>query len=277
MRLVRSCAASLLLAVLWAPLEAQSLTAEKIMKRVAANQDKAEKQRAEYIYQQRIRIATRRPNGKLLRQETTIYSVVPTSSGIEKQTKSLDGRYWRKGEYIDYHGEPRPNSDSIDGDLVKDMRDDFANEKSKDGLGRDLFPLTSDQGKGYWFKLLGEQTAAGRQAYRIGFGPRDHNEITWAGEALIDKQEFQPINVFTKLSRRIPFVVRTMLGTDLPGLGFNVQYRRFDDGVWFPVSFGTEFRLRAVFFINRQITISLENSGFQHAQVDSSIQYRQPK
>src|ERR1700731_3036662 len=55
----------------------------------------------------------------------------------------------------------------------------------------------------------------------------------------------------------IPVFVRTLLGTDLPGLGFNVEYRRFDDGVWFPVSFGTEFRLRAVFFINRDITVSL--------------------
>lgn len=247
------------------------------MERVAVNQDKAEQQRADYIYQQRIRVATRRPNGKLLRQETTVYSVTPTTSGTEKQVKSLDGRYWRKGEYIDYEGEPRPESDSIDGDLVEDMRDDCANEHSKDGLGRDLFPLTSDQQKNYWFKLLGERTAAGRQAYRIGFGPRDHDEITWAGEALIDKEEFQPITVFTKLSRRIPFLVRTMLGTDLPGLGFNVEYRRFDDGVWFPVSFGTEFRLRAVFFINREITISLENSGFRRAQVDSSIQYKRPE
>jgi hypothetical protein len=277
MQLARSCLASVLLAVLWAPLQAQSLTAEQIMERVAANQDKAEKQRADYIYQQRIRVATRRPNGKLLRQETTVYSVAPTSSGTEKQVKSLGGRYWHKGEYIDYQGEPRPEPDSIDGDLVEDMRDDCANEKSKDGLGRDLFPLTSDQQKNYWFKLLGERTAAGRQAYRIGFGPRDRDEITWAGEALIDKQELQPITVFTKLSRRIPFVVRTVLGTDLPGLGFNVEYRRFDDGVWFPVSFGTEFRLRAVFFINREITISLENSEFRRANVDSSIQYKRPE
>lgn len=68
-----------------------------------------------------------------------------------------------------------------------------------------------------------------------------------------------------------------MLGTDLPWLGFNVEYRRFGDDVWFPVSFGTEFRLRAVFFINREITISLENSGFHRANVDSSIQYKRPE
>jgi hypothetical protein len=68
-----------------------------------------------------------------------------------------------------------------------------------------------------------------------------------------------------------------MLGTDVPGLGFNVEYRRFDDGVWFPVSFGTEFRLRAVFFINRDIIVSLENSGFRRASVESAIDYTKPK
>lgn len=88
---------------------------------------------------------------------------------------------------------------------------------------------------------------------------------------MIDAEEFQPLSVFTHLSRRIPFAIRTFLGTDLPGVGFNVEYRRFDDGVWFPVSFGTEFRLRAVFFINREITISLENSGFQRAHVETKI------
>ena len=83
------------------------------MERVAVNQDKTQKQRADYIYQQRIRVATRRTSGKLLRQETTLYSVAPTSSGTEKQIKSLDGRYWRKGEYIDYHGEPRPEPEDF--------------------------------------------------------------------------------------------------------------------------------------------------------------------
>ena len=66
-------------------------------------------------------------------------------------------------------------------------------------------------------------------------------------------------------------MVRALLGRVLPGLGFNVEYRRFDEGVWFPVSFGTEFRLRAVFFINRDIMISLENSAFERAKVESKI------
>ena len=107
--------------------------------------------------------------------------------------------------------------------------------------------------------------------YHIGFRPKDKDDITWAGEAYIDAAEFQPVRVFTKLSRRIPFMVRTMLGTDVPGIGFNVVYKRQEDGVWFPVTFGTEFRIRAVFFINRNISLALENSAFERTHVESKV------
>jgi hypothetical protein len=155
--------------------------------------------------------------------------------------------------------------------LIKDFRDDLSNDKTKDGLARDLFPLTSEEQKNYVFKLLGQETLQGRRAYHISFWPKDKDEITWAGEAYIDAEEFGPVLVFTKLSRRIPLMVRTLLGTDLPGIGFNVVYHRQSDGVWFPATFGTEFRIRAVFFINRQVSVSLENSAFEHTHVDSKM------
>ena len=79
------------------------------------------------------------------------------------------------------------------------------------------------------------------------------------------------MRVFTKLSRRIPFAVRTFLGTDLPGIGFNVVYKRQEDGVWFPSTFGTEFRIHVLFFINREMTVSLENKGFQRTHVESKM------
>lgn len=79
--------------------------------------------------------------------------------------------------------------------------------------------------------------------------------------------------VFTKLSRRIPFAVRTFLGTDLPGVGFNVKYQRQLNGVWFPVSLGAEFRLHVLFFINRDIAIALQNGAFEHTDVQSTIKY----
>lgn len=251
-------------------------SAEEIMARVAANQDRAQKLRGEYIYQQHIRIVTRRTNGKPAREETTDYLVTPTPNGTKKELKHIEGRYWRKGKYLEFHREPVPEPDSLDGELIHDFRDDLANDQSKDGLGRNLFPLTSEEQKKYRFVLAGEETFRGREVLRVKFRPADKDNFTWAGEALIDAEEFQPVTVFTHLSRKIPFFVRTMLGTNLPGIGFNVEYRRFDEGVWFPVSFGTEFRLRAVFFINRDITISLENSAFERAHVESKILQYEP-
>jgi len=248
-----------------------ALTAEAIMARVAANQDRSEALRKQYVYKQQIHILTHKPGGKLMRDETADYNVVPTPDGTEKKLTLLNGRYWHKGSYEQFTGEPTPGEDSLDGDLIKDFRDDLSNDKTKDGLARDLFPLTSEEQKHYVFKLLGQETLQGRNVYHISFRPKDKDEITWAGEAYIDAEEFEPVRVFTKLARRIPLIIRTLLGTDLPGIGFNVVYHRQPDGVWFPATFGTEFRIRAVFFINRQVSVSLENSAFEHTHVVSKM------
>jgi hypothetical protein len=247
------------------------LSAEAIMARVAANQDRSEALRKQYVYKQHIHILTHKPGGKLMREETADYDVIPTQDGMEKTLTLLTGRYWHKGMYEHFTGEPAPAEDSLDGDLIEDFRDDLSNDKTKDGLGRNLFPLTTEEQKDYVFKLLGEETLQGRGVYHIRFWPKGKDEITWAGEAYIDAEEFEPVRVFTKLSRRIPFMVRTLLGTDVPGIGFNVVYHRQPDGVWFPASFGTEFRIRAVFFINRQVSVSLENSAFKHTHVESKM------
>lgn len=254
-----------------------ALTADQIMSRVAANQDHAVEQRRNYVYEQKVKVATRRTNGKLMREETSISEVAPVPEGTKKDLKSLQGRYWKKGTYATFQHPDDPDRDTLDGNLIDELRRELTDDKSKDGLGKDLFPLTSGEQKSYSFKLDGETEVKGRRTYLISFGPKDKDEITWAGEAWIDKTEFEPVHVATKLSRRIPLLVRTMLGTDLPGLGFNVEYQRFDEGVWFPISFGTEFRLRAVFFINRNITMALENSRFVRVKVDSSIQFGTPK
>lgn len=241
------------------------------MARVAGNQDRSEALRKEFVYRQHIHILSHKPGGRLMREETADYDVTPMPDGTEKKLASLTGRYWQKGKYETFSGEPIPAEDSLDGGMVKGFRNDLADDKSKDGLGKDLFPLTSEEQKTYAFQLLGEETQDGRRVYHIGFRPKNKDEITWAGEAYIDASEFEPVRVFTKLSRRIPLMVRTLLGTDLPGIGFNVVYRRQEDGVWFPVTFGTEFRIRAVFFINREVSISLENSGFERTHVKSTI------
>jgi len=252
------------------------LTADEIMARVAANQDRSETLRKQYVYRQHTHVLSRKPKGRLLREETADYDVVPTADGTQKELKTITGRYWSKGKYEAFEGEPIPEADSLDGNLIHDFREDLSNEKSKDGLAKDLFPLTTEGQKDYEFKLLGQEMQAGRSVYHIGFRPKDKNDISWAGEAYIDAAEFQPVRVFTKLSRRIPFAVRTFLGTDLPGIGFNVVYKRQEDGVWFPATFGTEFRIHVLFFINREMTVSLENTGFQRTHVESKMKVLGP-
>jgi hypothetical protein len=64
-----------------------------------------------------------------------------------------------------------------------------------------------------------------------------------------------------------------LLGTNIKGLGFSVMYERFDEGVWFPVSYGGEFEIRAVFFYKRTIAVNLVNSRFRRANVTSNVTY----
>jgi len=248
--------------------------AADIMKRVAENQDREQRERGRYIYEENIRVTTRRSNGKLAREEVADLLVTPTPTGTEKKRQSIRGRYWHKGRYLDFSGDPVPDRDTLDGGLTSGFRDDLTNSESKDGIGKSLFPLTTDEQKDLRFELAAKQAVAGRDAYRIRFGPRDAKEFGWTGEALIDVEELQPLSVYTRLSRRIPFFIRTLFGTDVPGLGFSVKYARIDKDVWFPVSFGTEFRLHAVFFINRTITVSMENKNFRRATAESSVNYQ---
>jgi hypothetical protein len=249
----------------------ESLTADAIMARVAANQDRSEEARKEYVYRQHTHILTHKPKGRLLREETADYDMLPTPDGTQKNLKLITGRYWNKGKYETFQGEPVPGTGTLDGGLIEGFRGDLTNEKSKDGLAKHLFPLTTDEQKDYEFTLIGEQVQDGRKIFHISFRPKDKSDISWAGEAYIDAEEFQPVRVFTKLSRRIPFAVRTLLGTDLPGVGFNVVYKRQEEGVWFPSTFGTEFRIRALFFINRDVSIDLANSAFERTHVKSTM------
>jgi hypothetical protein len=272
-----------------------ALTADEIMARVATNQDRTEAARMRYIYQQHIRMVSRKTGGKVMCEEVTDSRVSPKQKESQQQLLTLDGRYWQKGRYVHYttlqeqeaseakdggsKDEPRGKEvktekedlDGLDIDLVENLRKNLADDKSKDGLGKGLFPLTTEQQAQYLFKLEGRQTMNGRDVYHLSFRPKDKNDFDWKGEAFIDTQEFEPVVVYTEMSRKIPLAVRTLLGTNLPGLGFSVTYDRQPDGVWFPVSFGTEFRMRVLFFIARDISMSLANTHFEKTHADVRI------
>lgn len=253
-----------------APLQ-ETLTATEIMTRVAANQDRSEEARKRYVYRQHIRVSTRKTNGKLMREETTDYHVVPQADKTNRQLEKLTGKYWGKHNYVEFSGEPVPDADSLDAGLVKGMRDDLIEPKTKDGFGQNQFPFSNKRLSDYSFKLVGRETFRGRDVYRISFTPADKTEYDWEGEAYIDAADFEPIYVYTKLSHKLPFAVRTLLGTDVPGVGYSLQYEKQAGGVWFPKTYGTEFGLHILFFLNREISISLDNKDFQQTHVETKI------
>ena len=142
----------------------QAVTAESIMARVAANQDQAVKFRQAYIYRQQILVRLRDNRGKLVREEDTELTVTPTPDGAKKEMTTFSGKYKAKrgGRMVAYTvpGMEAPDRHvDIDGDLVKELREDLVQEqKSKDGIATGLFPLTTQEQQRYDFRLAGNTT-----------------------------------------------------------------------------------------------------------------------
>jgi hypothetical protein len=251
-------------------------TAESIMAKVAAAQDRAEEARTTVVYHSNVLIRFNRSNGKLAREEQSEYIVTPTATGSKKERTSFLGKYTEHGRVIEYR-QPTVNPHvrvDIDGEAITDLAEELADDrKTKDGIARDLFPLTSKQQRHYRFQLEGTEQYQGIPVYRITFEPKPDQDAAWAGEALVHQTEFQPVLVTTHLPFKIPFVVRTVLGTNIEHLGFKVRYKEFDQGLWFPVTYGGEFKLRALFFYARRIGISIQNDGFRRTNVNSTVKF----
>jgi hypothetical protein len=269
----------------------QPLTADAIMSRVSANQDAAQSDRAHYVYLQHAHIASRK--GKTIRcEETTDTRITPIPSGSQQKLLTLDGRLLQHHQYLHYTqlGGPNPaankhandsdddlninlgdDNDPMDLDLVENMRNNLTTAHTKDGISPNLFPLTSKQQPDYQFRLLGRAPMNGRDCFHIAFSPKDPNDFTWKGDTYIDSIAFQPVLIRTAMSRKIPLAVRMLLGTNVPGLGFTIVYAPQPDGIWFPTTFGTEFKLHVLFFLNREITFNADNRDFEKTHVNSQI------
>jgi hypothetical protein len=287
----------------------QMPTAEEVMARVAANQDKAEAERAHYVYVQHAKMTSRR--GKtVMCEEITDYRLTPSTDGTDEQLLKVDGRFLRDNKYITYtallprdEDKPKdpdpdkekdqaknkdndkkdkekkekdptfdPNSnETIDRDIVEHMRWNLIHEKSKDGVNAHLFPLTSKNQIDYTFRMVGRERLNGRDVFHISFRPKKKDDFGWSGDAFIDTTAFQPVLVTTGMARKIPFAVRTFLGTNLPGLGFTVTYAPQPDGVWFPVTFSTEFKIHVLYFFHREIILDAQNRDFEKTHVTSRI------
>ena len=224
-------------------LNAAEPSAETIMARVAENQARSERLRSSFVYQQKVRVRLHDGGGKVVREESREYLVTPTPDGTKKEV-TASREQARKGKFA-----------GMDAEIAESMRDEMINDReSRDGLSRNLFPLTAAEQRKYDFKLAGSEVYRGLPVYRIAFAPKDASGA-WKGEALVSRDECEPVWVATEFAHKLPLLVRTALGTNLNGVGFAVRYQKFDNGVWFPVSYGTEFRVRALFFYNRSIVV----------------------
>ena len=295
MALLRPCSCALALTLLLVSAHAQqpTLTADQIMARVAANQDRSEAARAHYVYVQHARVLSRK--GSTIRcEEITDTRITPTPTGSSQQLLTIQGRLLHKGNYITYNHLPdskrtKDSSDSDDDkvtlkqidededtdlDIVENIRTNLLGDKpghSKDGINANLFPLTSKQQADYAFTLRGREPRNGRDTFHIEFHPKDKNDIGWKGDAWIDTSTFEPVVIRTALSRNLPLGVRVLLGTNVPGIGFTAIYAPQPDGVWFPVSLGSEFKIHVLFLFTRQIVLAAENRDFEKTHVTSTI------
>lgn len=255
-----------------ASLAAQLPDAAEIMRRVSANIDRAEAARAAYVYDQNVFVRIQRANGKLAREESRSYVVAPTEKGAARKLVSVKGTI-RKGSTTTNYAEAgfRQKEPDIDGALV----DSFAREimwRHSAIPNEQWFPFEpKDMGK-YSFQLEGEERYRGYDVYKIAFRMTD-NEAHWEGEALIERDEYQPVLVTVAWTGHVPAAVKIGLGTNVQHIGAKIAFQRFDKDVWFPVSSGGELKLRVLFLYARTIAFSCTNSGFQKADVRSSIEF----
>lgn len=266
-----------------APATAAPLTANQIMAKLAANQKKMEDLRKGVVYQQEILARMHRGKNKLAREHDYVYNVLPKPDSFERELLSFQGKYEKDGKYITYDNPDYSYKDiDIDGELLDELVQDWTSDKeSKDGVSKDLFPLTSEKIRQFEFTLLGTENYDGRDVYRIKFQPKKREkgedweiEDRWfGGEALVDKAEFQPVLITTHQSKKIPAAVKLLLGTDIRNTGFKATYKNFGDGLWFPERYGGEFEFRVLFGYARKVSLSMKNSGLRRTNVASSVKY----
>src|ERR1051326_6654004 len=181
----------ILLAAFWSVAAfAQPPDIEQIMSRVGRNQAKAQDLRKDFTYHQKQFLRMNFSNHKLARQEKREYDVIPGVRNIKKELTSFEGLYAYKGKTVSYDRPGYHYKDlDIDGELIDSMSHDMTDDKnSRDGIGRDLFPLTYHQQLKYDFQLLGTHIYRGREVYRVSFTPKRGKgieEASWKGEALI--------------------------------------------------------------------------------------------
>lgn len=265
----------------------------EIMARMARTMEGAVEERRRWIYQQKVTARLVRTDGQWARHEKRVYTVTPGRERTEKTLVSLEGEHRKNRSETHRYAEAgyRSGGVDIDGELIEDLIKDLTvNQKSRDGIPHSLFPFATRDLPRYKFTWLDTREIDGRQAHRIAFQPASRSNCVsngeeegdrrcravWKGEALVDAGEYHPVRIYTDLAVKVPWGVRAFLGTNVRQAGFSVNYKRVAPGVWFPASYGTEFRIDVLFGYKRVITLALDSSEFRRAAAESDIRFTEP-
>jgi hypothetical protein len=261
----------LLLLFAGASLFAQTPDADEIMRRVSENVDRAQAARAAWVYDQDIFVRLKRANGKLAREEIRQYTVAPTEKGAQRKLVKVEGRILDGKKEIAYtEAGFRQKDVDIDGALVNTFAHEVMWRRNSVGPMVYWFPLESKNLEKYAFRLEGEERYRDYDVYRITFRQKEDD---WEGEALIERNEFQPVLVTSAWTGKVPAAVTIGLGTNVKHIGAKIAYKRFDKDIWFPVQTGGEMKLRVLFLYARTIAFSATNRDFRKAEVQSSIEF----
>jgi hypothetical protein len=256
-----------------------------LMARVAENQRQSWEARANFVYRQQVHLRFLRSRGQVCRDEYRYYDVFPQSQSTEKKLIQFNGRYYKDGKFFDYDKPGFTYKDiDIDGEVINDLAEDLTNDKnSRDGLISELFPLKAEEQINYCYRLAGTMKYKGRDAFVVRFDPMKLKEgreedsgPCWGGEILLDALELQPLLITSRFVEKIPFWVKTALGTNLQHLGFKVEYQKFSDGIWFPIAYGGEFNLKVLHFYKRNMIVSLENKDFRRTEIQTQLSFDLP-
>ncbi len=262
--------------------------ANEIMKRMASTIEASVDARRQYVYKQKVNARLIRTNGQVARAEKREYTATPGPERTEKTLVSLAGEYHKSKKNIIRYDKPgfEKGGMDIDGGLMEGLVDDMVNDKdSRDGIPHSFFPLSSKDLPAYRFTYKKATEVQGRKAHVIAFEPAGRtsgclhegdgcSDRPWKGEVVVDAEEFQPIRIYSDLDFKMPWGVKVFLGTNLRQTGFSVRYTRIAPNVWFPITYGTEFRLDVLFAYKRVITLALDSSEFQRTEAKSEIQFK---
>lgn len=260
--------AGLLIAI---PLLAQTPDAAEIMRQVGENVGRANAARAQWVYDQNVFVRLKRANEKLAREESRRYTVVPGKKRARRQLVSVEGKILDgKRETVYSEAGYRTKEADIDGALVDSLAREVMWGENTLATVEYWFPFDAKNQGRYTFKLEGEERYHDYDVYRISFRAK---EDEWVGEALIEKNELQPVLVTSAWVGKVPTAVAIGLGTNVKQIGAKITYKRFDRGVWFPVECGGEMKLRVLFLYARTIAFSARNADFRKADVQSSVEF----